>query len=161
MNGDGGHLYGTELEARIALRRLTHGLRSFSLASNITLVKSQTKLPDVYGQISNMRTLQGQSPYIINLLLFLSPKTRPYAFSVTYNMFAKRLSGVGAFQLPHIYELARESLDITAILRVGRTKFKFSTVNLLDSPTTFTQLGYVVSEKRDGRAFKLSMSWGS
>lgn len=161
MNGGEGHLYGTELEGRTNLGRLTAALRSLAFTANISAVTSKTEVGTYGVQTSAERPLAGQSPYVVNIGLFYDAAPKPYSLSILYNRCGHRLQGVGSHGLPDIYEQPPSSLDFTALLRLGRMKLKLVAENLLDSVVKFEQIGYTVRRFRKGRSLSLSVSMGT
>jgi len=162
-NGEGGKLYGAEVEARIGLERLTSRLRSFRISTNFSWVESETEVSKFVGgkNVLVKRPLAGQSPYLVNLLLFFEPRGSRISGSLIYNAFGRRLDGVGVGELPDIYEEAYRTLDLTLGLRLGRQKIKFAAVNMLDEERSFRQESTPVRRWRDGRKYSISISMGS
>ncbi|MCK4305064.1 MAG: outer membrane beta-barrel protein [Candidatus Eisenbacteria sp.] len=159
-NGEGSYLYGAELEGRINLARLGRRWSSFRLAANYCWVKSQTELGKYGVQASSKRPLEGQSPYVMNLLLYYAPQSGIYSASLLYNAHGRRLSGVGAMALPDIYEEPLHRLDLTGTLKLGRASIKLTVKNLLDDEKCFKQSGYTVHRGQPGRSVSLKLSTG-
>jgi len=157
-NAEKGYLYGSELEARLDLERLTRRLSPFFLAGNLTLVKSWAQLPRAGVQTSAERPLAGQSPYLINLMLFYDPQGKSYSVSLLFNRYGERLAGVGSSGQLDMYERPRSTVDLTLRYALGATKLKFTARNLLDEEMRIEQAGYLIRNEKSGRSFSLSIS---
>jgi outer membrane receptor protein involved in Fe transport len=161
-NGRGGRLYGTEIEGRLRLERLSAALRSFRAGANLTFVESETKLPRTGQQTSSERPLAGQSPYVVNLMLFYEPEGSPLQASAVYNVFGERLDKAGVGVVPDIYEKPRHSVDATVGYTLGGLGFKLAVENILNDDILFEQ-GFdegeeVITKYRTGRSISLGVS---
>ena len=157
-NSPEGHLYGVEIETRVGLDRFATPLGSFKLGANLTIVESEVELSKIGVQTSQKRPLAGQSPYVVNLLLFYAPERSRLAGSLAYNVFGRRLEDVGAFGLPDVYEEPRHSLDATASYAVNGTALKLGVENILNDEVSFEQEGYITREYQMGRNVSLGLS---
>jgi hypothetical protein len=118
--------YSTGLEADIraslaSLKNLTHGwqwLRSFSIVSNISIIKSEISTSDVYAR-SGKRPMQGQSPYIVNTGLFYNNDSLGLGVSIQYNIIGRRIVYTGTVSDPHTWELPRNLLDLSVVKNIG------------------------------------------
>lgn len=161
FNGAGGTLKGMEFDSRLSLSRLTPRLNGLGLSSNLTLVKSETERNAGSVETSASRPLEGQSPYVLNLGVFYASPTGGTQASVLYNVFGRRLAGVGAFGLPDTYEMPRHSLDTTVSHAATGGRLKLSLENLLDDDYRTEQEGLLVSRSKRGRSVSLSYAYGS
>ncbi len=167
INGKGGSIAGTELEARVGLDRVSPKLAPFATTANITLVRSRTDVSKLGVETSQKRPLEGQSPYVVNLGLFYANANGTTGATLMVNRFGRRLSRVGVQGLPDIYEQPRTSVDMTYSRRTGIGRLKLSLENLFDDDVRFEQKGIiektskVTSRFRDGRSISLSISTGS
>ena len=161
INGQGGYLYGVELESRIGLGRITPPLSSFGFNGNLTLVHSETELDRLGIQYSQKRPLEGQSPYVANLgFSYTSEKGRTQA-ALFYNVFGRRIRYVGFGTLPDIYEQPRQSLDLTGSYALYGARVKVSLENILDTENHFKQGAQTTEFYEEGRSFTLSLAYGS
>ncbi|MGV3509107.1 MAG: TonB-dependent receptor domain-containing protein, partial [Sphingobacteriaceae bacterium] len=88
--------YGLELELRKKLDFISDNsfLSNTTFFTNLALIQSEVDLSGVNGATGN-RSLQGQSPYLINSgLQYFAPKNG-IGFSVLYNRIGSRISDVG------------------------------------------------------------------
>ncbi len=142
INADYARNYGFEMELRKSFRGLTNSglIDHFSVNANAALIWSKVDLgPNVPAQ-DQIRPLQGQSPYIVNIALYYDDDQRSgFSGALAYNIFGDRIFSVGDVLYPTIYELSRHSLDLTFTKRVGRASYKLGIQNLLDAPFRFYQ----------------------
>ena len=167
-NGEDGRLTGLELEARFSLGRLASPLRDFGVYSNYTWVDSKTTTGRLGTGVerSKERPLQGQSDYVVNLGLFNSHGRGITNASILYNVFGKRLSQVGLYEMPDVYEMPFHSLDLTFSRAFwGGARLKMAVENLLDDDVRFEMDGDiddpVTYSAKSGRKISLSLSYGS
>ncbi len=167
INGKGGSIVGTELEARVGLDRVSPKMAPFATTANITLVRSRTDVSKLGVETSQKRPLEGQSPYVVNLGLFYANAKGTNGATLMFNRFGRRLSRVGVQRLPDIYEQPRTSIDMTYSRHMGIGRLKLSLENLLDDDVRFEQKGIiektskVTSRSQQGRSISLSISTGS
>ncbi len=163
VNAEWAHVYGLELESRVRLDRIATRFTSFGLAANLTLTDSKANVPltsFVESGRQRERPLQGQSPYLLNLMLFYGPEEKPYACSLTYNAFGKRLSELGLEKMPDAYEQAHSSVDLALDYRLGRYKVKFTAKNIFNQRHEFTQKGFTTEAWYDERSYQLKIGMG-
>ena len=175
VNAKRAHSFGLELDVRKNLAFM--GLRDFTLVFNGSLIKSQVNFEK--GSRQKNRPMQGQSPYLVNLGLFYSHGA--WNASAQYNRIGKRLVGVGRnlgstgsqlVNIPDSYEMPRNSLDLSASVRLGKFEIKagvrdvfaenvlfkqFNDVTLTDG--TSKTVDEVTRAYRPGRDFNLSLSY--
>lgn len=165
VNGEYANVLGGEIEARLALGRLTGRLDSFGFSGNLTLVHSKAKLPPNIGSEQNKeRPLEGQSPYVFNTGVFYTSPKGATSASLLYNVFGKRLANVGVGESPNVYEQPKHTIDVTLSHRFRAFRVKLSMENILDDDTLFTQKGNADPEERTvsrverGRSLSLAIS---
>ena len=138
-NVDRATIWGAEVEARQALGAFTGApvLRHLHLGANLTLTRSAISIGAaelaerrlVDPGASDVRPLQGQSPFLVNL--DVSYETDATTVGLYYNVFGRRLSRVG---IPDVYEDPSPQLDFVASRRlVGDLTLKLTARNLLGS----------------------------
>lgn len=159
-NGEGGHLYGAEVESRLRLGRLWPRLSSYTLVGNLTEVRSETRLDKEGWHTTKERPLAGQSPYLLNLMLFHGPSHERYGSSLLYSLYGRRLDGVGVGGMADIYEQAHGTLDSSLWVAWKGLRWSLNASNLLDQELRWTQGDYVVRSTRRGRAVGFSISHG-
>lgn len=162
-NGEGGKLYGMEIETRIGLDRIMKRLEGFAATTNMTFVDSETKI--LQGeQTSKERPLQGQSPFVGNFGLFYASGSGRLTGSVLYNVFGKRLAYVGVGVVPDIYEMPRHTVDATLGYSFSPSlRLRFAGENLLDDEFRFEQgdADHVTTLYKKGRSVSIALSTGS
>lgn len=109
---------GVELEYRVQLSLFTGPKRdtldfvkNTNFFANFAYIKSQVHVDDVLGATSNVRPLQGQSPYLINAGLTTFIPWLKLNTTVSYNVFGPRLYIVGSVSEPDYWENPRQIID--------------------------------------------------
>ena len=172
QNVDAARVAGIEFEARKSLEQLSPGLKFFFAGANLSLVDSKVSLPPselatkraVDPDISDQRSLQGQSPYLLNLDLAYDNFQSGTAAGFYYNIFGRRLSEVSLGGTPNVYEMPRGSLDFTFARDFNHAyRIKFSARNLLNPEVRkiypFKGVEYVAQEYTRGRSFSLGLTY--
>lgn len=106
---------GCEVEMRKNLGSLfkkNNFLDYFSLNLNAAYINSEVKLGRS-GVQKSKRPMAGQSPYIVNAGLFYSDDSTGLKVSMAYNIIGRRISLVGNYVIPEVYEMPRHSLDLS------------------------------------------------
>jgi len=136
---------GAEFEARKNLAFMepllkTRLVRNFSVVMNASLIKSKVT-PTVGAPSWNpTRTMQGQSPYIINAGLYYQNDSATTQITVMYNVFGARIVYVGSTQYPDVVEMPRNTLDITIQQKLSKKVTATLGVNdLLNQRVLFVQ----------------------
>ena len=76
--------------------------------------------------MSRNRSLEGQSPFIVNAGLYYQGKTNGMMISLLYNVIGKRIVAVGRpspnewEDIPDIYEMPRNVIDLTISKTIGK-----------------------------------------
>ena len=95
-------------------------LKNFTFYGNVALINSSVKFDSV-----NSRTLQGQSPYVVNASLFYQNK-KGWQMNASFNKIGQRIAYIGLpvssakFGLD-IYEFGRSVLDVQVAKNIGKT----------------------------------------
>lgn len=141
-NASSAYNFGAEIEIRKSLLGLTSSsfINNLSLLFNGALVYSQIDLGDqVIGQ-EQTRPLQGQSPYVINTGLYYNTEDGDWSVSLLYNVFGNRIFLVGDNDNATVYELARNSVDLTITREFSeRLRAVFGIKDLLNAKYRFYQ----------------------
>lgn len=148
INGSTAYCMGLELDIRknlVSLDNLlkTNFFKDLTFVGNFALSKSESKIDTaVKRKQIPTSTLQGQSPYLVNLGLYYQNDKTGLRSSVLYNVFGSRLYANGTTEIAgeSIGELPFQSLDVT----FTKTLFKhyqlnIGVQNLLDSKVTFVK----------------------
>ena len=164
INADGARNQGIELEYRQNLRKWHPKLSQFALQTNLTLVKSNVRLPQEQALIltSKERPLVGQSPYMFNVILeWIKPQWRSNARFYT-NTVARRITDVGTFGLPDIYQERNTFVDFVYQVdldETGKWGLRFSAQNLADNKYRWTQASLPWRTYQTGRTFEVGLSY--
>lgn len=135
---------GAELDVRKSLKSLEDNksfsfLKDFVLVLNASIIGSQVST-DSPTERNAVRVMQGQSPYIINTGLYYQNAKSGLNLSILYNRIGKRIVFIGDLENPHIWEMPRNSLDITIIKQVGKyLQLKGGVRDILNNNTNWVQ----------------------
>jgi outer membrane receptor protein involved in Fe transport len=164
-NVDSAANQGIELEFRRNMAFLTPRLRDFALQANFTFVDSNVNIPDTpqFAQLtSRERPLVGQSRYIYNVIgEWVKPQWRSNARFYA-NSVSRRISDVGTFQLPDIYQERVVFLDFVyqfSLSEKGNWTLRFNAENLGDNTYRYTQGNFLVRQFNIGRTFTIGTSY--
>lgn len=118
---------GGELEYRIGLRAFTKAkndtskfVMGTSFFANLAYVKSKVDVEDVLGVTAASRTLQGQSPYIINAGITTYIPWVGINATFSYNVYGDRLYIVGNVSEPDYWERSRHIFDCQLSREIGK-----------------------------------------
>jgi hypothetical protein len=162
LNADEARNAGIEVDVRKNLGFAGSKLELFNIYGNYTFVDSEITIPRE--QLNVLTTLQrplsGQSRHVLNAIFeFDHPGTRSIA-RLLVNYQGERITDVGAFGLPDIYQSGYPRLDVIYIQKLGdKWGLKFSAENLLDQRHEFIQGGELQRAFRTGRSFSVSISY--
>jgi len=146
FNSPTGENYGWELEARKSLGFLGKSWRRFSLTGNYTRVFSDITYTEVYTdpfgnpvREERERTMQGQSPWTVNLsLLYVNPGTGT-SVNALYGKVGRRLDAVGDSRDEDVYEESRDLVDLAVTQKIGpRWEGKLTIKNVLGEDEELT-----------------------
>lgn len=164
LNADGARNQGAEFEYRQRLGRLSPRLREFQALANFTFVNSDVQIPLALAPqlTSANRPLMGQSRFIYNAIgEWARPRWHSSArFYV--NSVSRRLTEVGTFRLPDIYQERNTFVDFVYqydIGEKGRWSIRFSAENLADNQYRWTQADITQRAFRIGRTFSVGTSF--
>lgn len=160
VNARGAENVGLELEARKRLDVIADALTPFSAFASATLMRSRIRLGGVRGSSTNSaRAMVGQAPYVVNAGLTYAFLDGQGSGTLLYNRVGPRLAEAGELPLPDVRELARDMLDASLRVPVGRSATaRVDAKNLLDSRFVLRQ-GTVVRESyRYGRTLQIGVT---
>ncbi|MEO8380849.1 MAG: TonB-dependent receptor, partial [Acidobacteriota bacterium] len=164
VNADSARLWGLELELRRSLESVLPVLRFWSVNLNYAYVQSDVTIgAQQFSVVTNTeRPLEGQSDQVANVgLQFYQPQWGTM-LRLLGSYSGERLTEVGAFGLPDIYEAAGTSLDLAMSQSVSWVKgleVKLAATNLLNEGREFLQGGLVQRSYVPGRKVSLSLSF--
>lgn len=140
QNAEQATAYGAELELRKKLD-FVKALKNFTFQANVSYIKSKVK-----DQGFNVdRSLQGQSPYVLNLGLLYDLEKAGFSSTLLFNQVGERIylvgdltSGAGS---PDIYEAPRALLDfqMSKKLMQNKAEIRLTISDLLNSTQYFYQ----------------------
>ncbi|BDC52426.1 TonB-dependent receptor [Bryobacterales bacterium F-183] len=164
VNAAGANNRGLELEYRQGFRRVSRRLSDFQGQANFTFVDSdiQIRPTDAALLTSKNRPLLGQSRYIFN---FISEWSKPRLHSAArfyVNYVSRRISDVGTFQLPDIYQEGNVFLDFNyqyTFSEKSKWGLKFNAENLGDNHYRWTQGDFLQRSYRLGRTFSVGIGY--
>ncbi len=172
QNVDRARVSGVELEMRRDLSFIHPGLALLNAGGNASFVRSEVaiggnELPlrrALDPAADNTRSLQGQSPYLVNLDLSYENYQTGTTAGIFYNIFGRRLEEVSLGGTPDVYEKARATLDLTLSKKWGAYRIKLGAKNILDEAVEkayrYAGTDYTASQYYKGRTFSLSLSYG-
>lgn len=125
-------VFGAEVEFRRNLGFIG-GLNNFSISTNFSIIESDQKFSidekanresnrRVGEEIGDSRTLQGQSPFLINFGLNYANNDNGWRGGVFYNSQGKTLQIVGAGDIPDVFTLPFHSLNFNVSKAFGEDK---------------------------------------
>lgn len=135
--------YGIETDVRKSLGFIS-GAENFSLIFNATFIKSKVLFKE--GDLQRNRSLQGQSPYMINAGLFYYNDHNGLMITLLYNVIGKRIVAVGRpspntwEDIPNIYEMPRNIFDLASSKKIGeKFEVKIGIKDIFNQKVLFTQ----------------------
>jgi TonB-dependent receptor len=116
-------------------------LSNFSIVLNAAYIKSKVETDPQYLFVrDHNRPMYGQSPYIINAGIYYQTAKSDLSVSLLYNVFGKRIVGVGTPEIPNSYEMPRNILDFTIMKRFGQNlTVKFGIKDILNQEVLIQQ----------------------
>lgn len=156
VNADGATTIGAEFEIRKSLDGVVDLLQDFSIGGNLTLTHSAVRFEEggsvttYTGQsvsqkpvsaLTNLeRPMQGQSPYVVNVVAGYDNSTTGTEVNLLFNVFGERLATIGTEGFPDVYEQPQSMLDLTMSQRLpGGLQLSLKAKNLLDADILYTQ----------------------
>jgi outer membrane receptor protein involved in Fe transport len=166
FNAAGANNQGIELEMRKGLGFASQKLKDFGVGGNFTFVTSDVDLsgtePLLVALTSRSRPLVGQSRFIFNVIAdWARPQWRSNARFLA-NSVSRRITDVGTFGLPDIYQERNTFLDFVYqydLREDGKWTLRFSAENLADNHYRWVQGNFTVRDYRIGRSFTIGTSY--
>ncbi|UMB53285.1 TonB-dependent receptor [Lutibacter sp. A64] len=171
-------VYGLELEFRQRLGFISESFDNLKLTGNISIMKSELEMEDNEyasrlnaardGQnISKIRDLQGQSPYLVNAGLDYTNEALAFEAGLFYNVQGETLEIVGTGDVPDVYTSPFHSLNFTLNKSFGeekRSKIDLKLNNLLNENKesvyqSFKAEDQIYSSRVTGFEFSLGYSY--
>jgi outer membrane receptor protein involved in Fe transport len=150
--------FGAEVELR---QSLDFASPDFYFTSNVSFIRSRVDLSETEGsQTSDVRPLQGQSPWVVNAQLsYENPDVRSN-IALLYNVFGPRITSVGTSGIPDVYDQPQHVVDFVWTQGFGKhyqVRGKFG--NILDWPERELSGGQITEETYSGRSFSAQLTW--
>ena len=170
INTDEANVYGLEFEFRKSLGFVTQGLENFKFGANLSLIYSKVSKDSIervainIEGIENWRPLQGQSPYIANVILnYYSPKLE-WENTLTYTVFGPRLSFITEANTPDVYERPRNTLNFISTKKIGKhlnLGIKIKNILNVDFLHEFNhdKYNFIYEGYKEGTSFELSIGY--
>jgi len=149
-------VFGFEIEFRRKLDFIP-GLQDFNLSTNFSLIESDQSFSEDERdarednlrdgeELADGRTLQGQSPFLLNLGLNYDNQESGWKGGLFYNVQGKTLQVVGNADIPDVFTLPFHSLNLNISKSFGEDKksslsLKFSNILNDDRESVFESFG--------------------
>jgi outer membrane receptor protein involved in Fe transport len=146
LNAINAYSLGAEIDIRKSFQSLgkkhnfLRNFKNFSVVLNASVIwcRVETDLDFVR---DNNRPMYGQSPYIVNAGLYYQSEPTGISMSLLYNVFGKRIVGIGTPEIPNSYEMPRNVLDFTFLKKFGPSlSVKFGLKDILNQPVSIEQV---------------------
>lgn len=155
--------YGIEFEIRKNLDFISSWFKYFNLSTNLALINSQITVEQ--NSTLDKRTMWGQSPYSFNFNLFYLNPEWGTTLNVAYNIQGRRIVAVAninqyQFEDPHVYEIPRNTLDITFSQEIiENLEIKLTAKDIFNEQLIYKQGKQILSSNSSGRGFGLSLGY--
>jgi outer membrane receptor protein involved in Fe transport len=145
-NADNARVIGLEFELKKKLTFISPALENLSLGTNVTYVNSKVKMTSGEYEdrllelrtgetIDDTRTMQGQSPYIINAYLNYNDAEKGIEGNISYNVQGESLQVVGIRRNADVFTQSFHGLNMKLAKRLGKEqkwKVSVSAKNILN-----------------------------
>ncbi|HEY0977143.1 MAG TPA: outer membrane beta-barrel protein [Flavobacteriales bacterium] len=141
-NAAGADNLGVEVEVRRSLASMSSATwaEKVGVVFNGSVIKSTVDLGEQAVGQKRERPMMGQSPYVANAGVYYDDAKTGLRGSVLWNVFGRRLYAVGNSLFPDIYEMPRNSVDITVSKTLGKHfDVKLSVQDLLNQRMSLKQ----------------------
>lgn len=161
---------GAEIELRKALSlKDSTFLNRFFIGGNATIVNSRVDLKNVYVdnngkteyelRSENLRTgeaiyqyrpMAGQSPYAINANISYEDPVNNFTVSLAFNVQGEQLTIIGSGQLPDVYTIPFNSLNLNAFKSFGKdlnSRISLRITNILNDDRTLVYKSYKATDQ--------------
>jgi hypothetical protein len=132
------------------------------VGANYARIESDVELTrETAGISTNLeRPLQGQSPYVANLQIGWQPEHGEAEATLLYTVAGRRISEVGVFGIPDVYEEPAGQLDFVFARDLWTDwKLKVRLRNILDPKIEFTVGEQIRREYQRGREIAVTLEW--
>lgn len=152
--------YGIEIEFKTFLGAIFKAeeksfLNDISLFSNLAIIRSKVDVSQNVGVDYKYRSLQGQSPYVLNGNIAYTNKKYSTTFTINVNNVGDRIYIIGSSLQPDVWEKGRTFVDLQ--LSKGffndKLEIRLNFQNILSQKQLFYQNGYSTEEVSGGKQF--------
>ncbi|MDX1983396.1 MAG: TonB-dependent receptor [Bryobacteraceae bacterium] len=164
VNAKGATNSGIELEFRKGLASISPKLKDFAIQSNFTFVDSNIEIKESDAALltTRERPLLGQSRYLFNAVAeFARPSWRSNGRFYA-NYVSRRITDVGTFGLPDIYQQGNTFLDFVWQVNLtedGKWNVRFNAENLRDNHYHWMQGDILQRSFRLGRTYSVGVGY--
>jgi len=175
FNSKQAKVYGLELEYRRNLQFLgsNPSLKNTTFYTNLSLIKSIVKNPNIDNLVEKERPLVGQSPYVINAGIQHTALNNKLNLNLLYNRIGRRITNAGGQQFPSVYEAPRDVVDFQLGYRLFKSKaeIKLNATDILNNNNTLyfdrdnnrkyssSSTDETISRYRTGSNYSLSLNY--
>jgi hypothetical protein len=174
-------VYGAEIEIRRDLDFISKSLDNFDINLNISVIESEVEMDRSPNgefeskrrnlregeEFDGTRSLQGQSPYLINSGLNYNHSEKGWQAGIFYNVQGKTLELVGIGTVPDVYNMPFHSLNFNFSKEFGKEKNSLISLkigNILNNKleSRFQSFGaqdQIFSIRNPGQPISLSYSY--
>lgn len=172
VNVDKAQVMGLEFEVRKKLDFISEKIKNFTIATNYTIIKSETDIPQQEIESSKFidstynltkRPFVGQSPYIINAMIMYNNQKIGHESTLSFNVAGAKLYNIALYATPDVYEMPVPMLNFKTSQNLGKfVVLSFTARNLLNSEIRKTQTHrgtiYNTEAYRLGRTYGISLT---
>jgi outer membrane receptor protein involved in Fe transport len=153
-----------EFEVRKNLGFAWSGVRHWNITGNYIYAESESTIPASiplnFYPLKDKRPLVGQPENMVNLALEYDNPDWGFTARFMYQYTDERVDQIAGNNLPNIIEKEHDRFDLVLIKTFGKHwDVKFTAQNLNNEPYTLTQGGQLHYTYKEGRTFKLGVSW--
>ena len=162
VNAESAYLRGLEFEFRKNMGFINPALQYLSLWGSYVYCESEMQLAVKPGFVptSLNRPLVGQPENMVNLALEYDNPNWGLDARFTYRFIDDRVTAVGGLGLPDIVQDKSDRFDLVVVKKLTKNiDLRFVAQNISDEPVTYTQGGQIWRSYREGRTFKLGLSY--
>jgi len=114
--------------------------KDLTIVANASVIKCKVETDLLFVRDKN-RPMYGQSPYIVNAGLYYQNEKSEFSVSLLYNIFGKRIIGIGTPEKPNVYEMPRNNMDLVLIKKVGSSlQLKLGIKDMLNNEVKIQQV---------------------
>ncbi|MBW3566384.1 MAG: TonB-dependent receptor, partial [Proteobacteria bacterium] len=161
-NAESATNYGLEVELRRGLTFLNEDWYDWFFAMNAAWIASDIALAadSLNVNTNDSRPMQGQSPWVVNLQFGYDNAASGRSAVLLLNSAGERISEVGTFGAPDIYEQPVDQLYFVYRHRLlENLDFSVRLQNILDADVEYTQGDEITRTYTNGRLISLGLKW--